>query len=710
MFPDFIEKTFEYGDGVEISVETGRLAKQADGSVVVRVGDTMVLATVVSRKEHLEGADFMPLSVDYRENFASAGKIPGGFLKREGKLSDHEVLTSRLVDRALRPMFPKDYHADTQVMLYLISAGENITADSMAGFAASCALSISDIPFNGPISETRVIKTKEGVLKVNPSFADLEDAQIDLLVAGSEESVTMVEGELCEVSEEDMLEAIKYAHDAIKKHCAAQKTLMEEIGREKREYNHEEHDEDLRKKVYDMFEEKVQAVVNERITNKDERHTKIYEPLEEYLENLPEDSEVDTGLVKTYFKEIEKKATRGMVLNEKTRLDGRQTDEVRAIDVKVDYLPKAHGSSLFTRGETQSLTTVTLGTKVDEQMIDSATYKGFNKFILHYNFPGFSTGEVRPNRGPGRREVGHGNLAMRALKYTLPPEEENPYTIRVVSDILESNGSSSMATVCAGCMALMDAGVKIKKPVAGIAMGLVTEPESKAYTILTDILGDEDFLGDMDFKVAGTKDGITAVQMDIKITGIDMQIMTEALEQARAGRLHILEKMTSVLDKPSEELKPHAPRSISFTIERDMIGALIGPGGKIIQEIQRETDTTITVDEVDNKGHVQIFASDAEKLEQCHKWVKSIVAQPEEGEVYVGTVKSVVPFGAFIEFMPGKEGLLHISEIRWEHIDSMDDVMEVGEEVKIKLLKVDQKTGKYKLSRKVLLPKPEKQS
>ncbi len=704
-----VTKTIKLSDGREIIIETGKLAKQADGAVVVRMGDTMLLATIVSSQEVREGVDFLPLSVDYQEKFAAAGKIPGGFLRREGRLGDHEILISRLVDRALRPLFPDDYHAETQVFIQLISADPQAQPDALAALAASSAISVSDIPFNGPISEVRVIKLGDEY-KVNPVPEDIEKADLELIVAASYENIMMVEGEMNEVSEEDMLEALKVAHEAIKDQCLIQKELTEAVGKtEKREYSHETHDEELRAEMNEKLYDKVYAVAKQTISNKKLRGEAFTKVKEEYIESLGEEHEKDPFLIDKYFHDIEKKAARNLVLDDNVRLDGRDMNQIRPIWSEVSYLPTAHGSAVFTRGETQSLTTVTLGTKLDEQMIDNAMVSGSNKFILHYNFPAFSTGEARPNRGPGRREVGHGNLAMRALKKVLPPTEENPYTLRVVSDILESNGSSSMATVCAGSLALMDAGIKIKAPVTGIAMGMISDAETGKYAILSDILGDEDHLGDMDFKVTGTAEGITACQMDIKIDGLSYEVLGKALAQAKEGRLHILEEIKKTLAEPRENLKPNAPRMVTFKIDKEFIGAVIGPGGKVIQEIQKETSTTIVLEEVGDFGVVSIYAPDEKAVSAAEKRVKGIVAVPEIGEVYDGKVKSITNFGAFIEFMPGKEGLLHISEIKWERLESMDGILETGEEIKVKLIGTDKKTGKYRLSRKVLLPRPEKQ-
>ena len=704
---NLVTKTFSLPDGRQVTIETGKLAKQADGSVVVKLGDAMLLATIVSAKEAKEGTDFLPLSVDYQEKFAAAGKIPGSFLKREARLSDYEILVSRLVDRALRPLFPEDYHAETQVIISLISADKNVSPDCLAGLAASAAISVSDIPFNGPISEVRVAKI-DGKLVINPSPADIERADLELLVAASERDINMVEGEANEISELEMVEALKFAHDAIKVQCQAQRELAQAVGNKpKRVYNHEKNDDALKQKIYAELYPKAYEVAKQLIANKNQRSEAFGKVVKDYIAALPEDTAEDKDLIKKYYHDVLYDAARNLVLDERVRLDGRKTDQIRPIWSEVAYLPGAHGSAVFTRGETQSLTSVTLGTKLDEQIIDSVMVSGMNRFMLHYNFPAFSTGEVKPNRGPGRREVGHGNLAMRAIKKVLPPDSENPYTIRIVSDILESNGSSSMATVCAGTLALMDAGIKIKAPVSGIAMGLISDEKTGKYAVLSDILGDEDHLGDMDFKVTGTEKGITACQMDLKVNGLSYAILEEALDQAKKGRLHILNEMKKTIVEPNADLKPHAPRSVTLTIEKEFIGAIIGPGGKIIQEIQRSTGATVVIEEVDNKGVVSIFSVDKTSLDAAVKRVKDIVAIPEIGEVYEGKVKSIMPFGAFVEFMPGKDGLLHISEIKWERLETMDGVFEDGEILKVKLLDIDKKTGKYKLSRKVLLPKPE---
>jgi polyribonucleotide nucleotidyltransferase len=707
MLPNVITKTIELSDGRKITIETGKLAKQADGSVVVRMGDTMLLATVVATAEAREGVDFMPLSVDYQEKFAAAGKIPGGFLRREGKLSDHEVLVSRLVDRAMRPLFPDDFHADTQINIFLISADKNVPPDALAALAASSAIAVSDIPFNGPISEVRVAKI-DGQYIINPPTSQLVKATLDLIVGASYQDILMVEGEMNEVSEEEVLEALKVAHEAIKIHCMVQKELTEAVGKtQKREYSHETNDLELKAKLHELLYEKAYNAAKQLIVSKHQRSDAFRAIKQEYLDSLPEDHTIDLDLVSKYYHDIQKEAARNLVLNERVRLDGRKPDQIRPIWSEIDYLPSAHGSAIFTRGETQSLTTVTLGTKLDEQMIDSAMLSGTSKFMLHYNFPGFSTGEVKPNRGPGRREVGHGNLAHRALKKVLPPEEENPYTIRVVSDILESNGSSSMATVCAGTLALMDAGIKIKAPVSGIAMGMISDSKTGNYAVLSDILGDEDHLGDMDFKVTGTVNGITACQMDMKVEGLSYEVLAQALAQAKQGRLHILQEMNKTLAEPKGDLKPNAPRSVTIRIERDQIGAVIGPGGKVVQDIQKESGATIVIEEKDNAGFVNIFAVDKDAMEKALRRVKGIVAIPTVGDTYEGKVKTIMPFGAFVEFMPGKDGLLHISEIKWERLETMDGVLEVGEEIRVKLVDIDKKTGKYRLSRKVLLPKPD---
>ena len=702
-----VNKSIDLGDGRIIEIETGKLAKQADGSVVVKQGNTMLLATVVSAKEAKADVDFMPLSVDYKENYAAAGRFPGGFLRREGRPNDSEILVSRLIDRALRPLFPDDYHADTFVNVTLISGSKDTKPDALAGLAASAALAVSDVPFNGPISECRVGRVN-GEFKVNPSSAELEEADIDIMVAATIENILMVEGEMKEVSEAEMLEAIKIAHEIIKKQCQVQIEMAEEVGKTvKREYSHENKDEELKEKIWKDTYDKVYAVAAKCNANKHERSDDFGAVKAEFLEQYSEKelAELDMSLVGKYYHDVEKEAIRNLVLDKKVRLDGRKTDEIRPIWSEVDYLPSAHGSAIFTRGETQSLTTVTLGTKLDNKLIDEVLRQGKDNFLLHYNFPPFSTGDARPQRGTGRREIGHGNLAHRALKNMLPTGDDNPYTIRIVSDILESNGSSSMATVCAGTLALMDAGLQIKKPVTGIAMGLITK-DSK-YAILSDILGDEDHLGDMDFKVTGTRDGITATQMDIKVDGLPYEVLEQALEQAKVGRLHILDEISKTLDAPRAELKSYAPRVVKLTIPKDTIGSLIGPGGKIIQEIQASTETTIIIEEVDNVGKVEVVASNKDNIEAALARIKGIIAVPEVGEIYKGKVKSIVAFGAFIEILPGKDGLLHISEIEWRRLAKVEDVLSEGDIVEVKLIDVD-KTGKLKLSRKALLPKPDR--
>ncbi|TXI14769.1 MAG: polyribonucleotide nucleotidyltransferase [Pedobacter sp.] len=701
-----IKKVFDLGDGRTIEIETGKLAKQADGSVVVKMGDTMLLATVVSAIGAKPGTDFLPLSVDYQEKYAATGRIPGGFLRREAKLSDYEVLISRLVDRALRPMFPEDYHSETQVMISLISADKNIMPDCLAGLAASAAIAVSDIPFNGPISEVRVAKI-DGQLVINPTVADLDRASLEFIVGGTEHDITMVEGEASEISEQEMVEALEFAQKAIIIQVQAQKELAALAGKTtKRAYSHEISNLELKDKVYANTYDQVYAVAKSG-SAKQERSEKFAQIQEDLITSLGEGVDEDTlFLAKKYFHDVQYDAIRQLILNEGIRLDGRDSRTVRPIWSEVNYLPAAHGSSIFTRGETQSLTTVTLGAKSDEQLIDGAFINGYQKFLLHYNFPGFSTGEVRPNRGVGRREVGHGNLAMRSLKKVLPGDE-NPYTIRIVSDILESNGSSSMATVCAGTLALMDAGIKIKAPVSGIAMGLITDEETGKYAILSDILGDEDHLGDMDFKVTGTEKGIVACQMDLKINGLKWEVLTKALEQANEARLHILNEMKKTIAQPREDFKPHAPRIITLKIDKEFIGAIIGPGGKIIQEMQRETGATIAIEEKDNQGIVEVFADNKESIDKAVARIKAIACKPEIGEVYEGKVKTIMPFGAFVEIMPGKDGLLHISEIDWKRFENMDGVLNVGDIVKVKLLEID-KQGKLKLSRKALLPRPPK--
>jgi polyribonucleotide nucleotidyltransferase len=703
------EKAIDLGDGRQIVLETGKLARQADGAVLLKMGKTMLLATVVAAKEPKEDSDFMPLSVEYKEKYASSGRIPGGFLKREARPSDYEILISRLVDRALRPLFPEDFHAETFVTINLISADTDIIPDALAGLAASAALAVSDIPFNGPMSEVRVARVNKQFI-VNPTATQMEEADIDLIVGATYENILMVEGEMKEVSEADMLEALKIAHEAIKDHCKAQMEFAKEVGTTmKREYSHEVNDEELRKKVWDETYNKCYQAAKSSTTSKQARENAFEAVITEFLSQYTEEDEIDEVLVRKYYHDVLKEAARRLILDEHIRLDGRKPDEIRQIFCEIDPLPATHGSALFTRGETQSLTTVTLGTKLDEKIIDYVLNQGSEKFTLHYNFPPFSTGEAKPARGVSRREIGHGNLAHRAIKNMMPPDEENPYAIRVVSDILESNGSSSMATVCAGTLALMDAGIKLRKPVSGIAMGLITDKDPSKYAILSDILGDEDHLGDMDFKVAGTRDGITATQMDIKVEGLSFEILAKALEQAKAGRMHILNIMNNAISEPRPELKPHAPRIEMLSIPKDMIGALIGPGGKVIQEIQRVTGATIVVEEINGRGDVNVFGENKEVITAAVDWIKKIVAVPEIGQVYKGKVKTIVQFGAFVEILPNKDGLLHISEIDWKKVKTVDEVLKEGDEVEVKLIDIDPRSGKLKLSRKALLPRPPKQ-
>jgi len=707
-----ITTTIDMGAAAPITIETGKLAKQANGSVVVRQGDTMLLATVVSNEEAKEGLDFLPLTVEYREKYASTGRFPGGYFKREARPYDDEILVSRLIDRALRPMFPDDYHSDTQVIVTLISADQENMSDSLAGLAASAAIAVSDIPFNGPISEVRVARIN-GELVINPTWSQLEQADLELMVAGSQDSIVMVEGEMKEVSEEVMIEAIALAHAAIGKQVQGQLELASKVEKSKvkRTYNHEPKNEDLKKRVWEAC---YTAFYNAAKTpsSKSERSAAFHEIEEKFFATLTDEERAENAfLLKKYTHDCLKDAMRRMILDEGIRLDGRNTTTIRPIWCEVGYLPGPHGSSIFTRGETQSLTTLTLGTKLDEQLVDGAVKVRNDKFMLHYNFPPFSTGEARPIRGTGRREIGHGNLALRALKPVLPSTEACPYTIRIVSDILESNGSSSMATVCAGTLALMDGGVQISSPVSGIAMGLITDDKGK-YAILSDILGDEDHLGDMDFKVTGTSKGITACQMDIKIQGLSMELLRNALEQAKQGRMHILGEMMKTISAPNADYKPHAPRMVSFEIPTEEIGKVIGPGGKVIQEIQKTTGSVITIEERDGKGFVEISSPDKDGLDAAVKRVRSIVWPPqvEIGEVYEGPVKTIQPFGAFVEILPGQDGLIHISELEWRRVEDVKEVLNVGDLVKFKVVGRDPKTGKLKLSRKVLLPKPEEQN
>lgn len=701
-----IKKTIELSDGRKITLETGKLAKQADGAVEVRMGNTMLLATVVSAKEAGEGVDFMPLQVEYKEKFSSFGRFPGGFLKREGRASDYEILTARLVDRVLRPLFPDNYHADTFVNITLYSTDGVDIPDALAGLAASAALSVSDVPFNGPISEVRVARV-DGEFVIDPTFEQLERADMELMVGATEENIMMVEGEMNEVSESDLLAALKAAHEAIKVQCKVQMELAEAVGAVKREYCHETNDEELRKDVHEKCYARAYEVAKAGCADKHWRADSFEAICNDYIESLPEEErEEKTPLVKRYYHDVEKEAMRRCVLDEGIRLDGRKTTEIRPIWAEVDYIPGPHGSAVFTRGETQSLATVTLGTKLDEKIVDDVINQGRERFLLHYNFPPFSTGEARPVRGVGRREIGHGNLAHRALKRMFP--DDFPYVCRIVSDILESNGSSSMATVCAGTLALLDAGVKMKKPVSGIAMGLISDSESGKYAILSDILGDEDHLGDMDFKVTGTVDGITATQMDIKCDGLSYEILERALNQAREGRLHILNIINETIPAPREDYKPNVPRIVTMLIPKEMIGAVIGPGGKVIQGIQEESGATVSIDEIDDGGYIEVAAANKAAIDKALDMINAIVELPEEGKVYKGVVRSILDFGAFVEFMPNRDGLLHISEISWERLDNMEaSGLKEGDEVEVKLIEIDKKTGKYRLSMRALQPKPE---
>ncbi|MBO4966431.1 MAG: polyribonucleotide nucleotidyltransferase [Muribaculaceae bacterium] len=712
-----IKKTIELADGRVITIETGKLAKQADGAVEVRMGNTMLLATVCSAKDANEGVDFMPLTVEYKEKYASIGRYPGGFLKREGRASDYEILTSRLVDRVLRPLFPDDYHAETFVNVILFSADENDAPDALAGIAASAALAVSDIPFNGPISEVRVARV-DGQWVINPTFDQIERADIELMVGATYDNIMMVEGEMNEVSEAELLEALKVAHEEIKKHCVAQIELMKEAGKEtKRVYCHEINDDDLRKDVHEKCYDKAYAIAKTGNPDKHWRADSFDAIRDEYIENLPELTEEQAekynddqriAMVKRYYHDVEKEAMRRCVLDEGIRLDGRSTTQIRPIWCETDYIPGPHGSAVFTRGETQALVTCTLGTTLDEKIVDDVLNQSKERFLLHYNFPPFSTGEARPQRGVGRREIGHGNLAHRALKRMFP--DGFPYTCRIVSDILESNGSYSMATVCGGTLALLDAGVKMKRPVAGVAMGLISDTNNVKYAILSDILGDEDHLGDMDFKVTGTEKGITATQMDIKCDGLSYEVLEKALEQARQGRMHILNIIHETIPEAREDYKPHVPRLVTIEIPKDLIGAVIGPQGKIIQGIQEETGATISIDEDEDRGIgvVEIASKNKESIDAALARIKAITAQPEEGEIYEGTVRSILEFGAFVEFMPGKDGLLHISEISWNRLDSMDNSgIKEGDKVRVKLIEIDKKTGKFRLSMRALTEKPE---
>jgi len=698
--------TFDIGSGRKVTIETGKLARQADGSVTVRQGNSILLATVVANKEPKEGQDFFPLSVDYQEKFASAGRIPGSFFKREARLNDYEVLTSRLIDRALRPLFPEDYLCDVQVLISLISSDKEVMPDALACLAASAALAVSDIPIKEIISEVRIARV-DGKFLVNPTRTELEKADMEFMIAATEKNLMMVEGEAKECSEEDLVNALQLAHDAIRIQIKAQEELRSKVGvTAKRDYKKPVKNEELEQKVIAFAKDKVYAI-SKAGSSKHERSDAYDKLKEELVASLGEEiSDADKKLAKKYYADLQWDVVRNMILDDRIRLDGRTLDKVRPLAMEVDPLPTPHGSALFTRGETQSLTTVTLGTPLDELLVESAAKSDYTKFILHYNFPPFSTGEVKMMRGVGRREVGHGNLAMRSLRQMMPGNDY-PYTVRVVSDILESNGSSSMATVCAGSLALMDAGVPFPKHVSGVAMGLITRASDGKNAILTDILGDEDHLGDMDFKVTGTREGICGVQMDIKVDGLSMDTMRQALAQAREGRLHILEAMYECMPAARAEVKPHAPRMVKLFIDKEYIGAVIGPQGKIIQEIQRETGATINLEEVGNFGEVSIFSPAKEGLDKAVAWIKGIVAVPEVGTVYEATVKGIKEFGAFVEFLPGKQGLLHISEISWKRLENMDGVLKEGDVVKVKLIGVDERTGKFKLSRKVLMPKPE---
>ena len=714
---NIIKKNITLPDGRVIEIETGKLAKQAAGSAVVKMGGTMLLATVTCAKEVKEGTDFMPLTVDYREKYYAAGRFPGGFLKRESRPSDYEVLIARLVDRPIRPLWPDDFHLEVFVNVMLISAEKDVQPDALAGLAASAALATSDLPFGGPVSEVRVARI-DGQFVINPGFEDNKRADLDLMVAATEENIMMVEGEMNEVSEHDMLEAIKFAHEEIKKHCRVQKELMHELGTDgaKRDYPHDEEDEALKAAVREFCYDKCYQLAKSA-KPKHEREDGFEAIQAEFLATIPEEEQEEkAAMVARYYHDVEKEAMRNLVLDEGKRLDGRATNEVRPIWCEVDYLPCAHGSAIFTRGETQSLATVTLGTKLDMKEMDEVLIQEDQQFVLHYNFPPFATGEAKPQRSTGRREIGHGNLAMRALKPVIPTAPEFPYAVRVVSDILESNGSSSMASVCGGCLALMDAGVKIKKPVAGVAMGLITDAQhpNDRYAILTDILGDEDHLGDMDFKVTGTKDGITATQMDIKVDGLSYEVLEKALEQARQGRLHIMGEMLKTIAEPREDFKPFVPRMVQIEIASEFIGAVIGKGGETIQGMQKEFGTTITIEEVDagkgdgsTKGVVDIFGTDKAAMDATLERIKGICAVPEPGMTYHGKVVSILDFGAFIEILPGKEGLLHVSEIAWTKTENVADVLKVGDEVDVKLLEIDAKTGKMRLSMRALTEKPE---
>ena len=708
-----ITKTVQLPDGRAITIETGKVAKQADGSAVLKMGNTVLLATVCAAKEAVPGTDFMPLQVDYREQYAAAGRFPGGFTKREGKPSDNEILTSRLVDRALRPLFPSDYHTEVYVQIMLLSADGVDQPDALAGFAASCAMACSDIPFECPISECRVARVN-GEYVINPTTEQMKEADMDLMVGATKDNIMMVEGEMNEVSEQDLIGALKAAHEAIKPMCELQEELMKELGTDtKREYDDEINDEELRQQIKDELYQPAYDLVKQALPKK-EREESFKQLITDFLEKYDaahsdlsdEDLEEKHAEAERYYADVERDAMRRCVLDEGIRLDGRKTTDIRPIWCEVSPLPMPHGSAIFTRGETQSLSTCTLGTKLDEKLVDDVLDKSYQRFLLHYNFPPFCTGEAKAQRGVGRREIGHGHLAWRGLKGQIP--EDFPYTVRLVSQILESNGSSSMATVCAGTLALMDAGVPMKKPVSGIAMGLIKNPGEEKYAILSDILGDEDHLGDMDFKTTGTKDGLTATQMDIKCDGLSFEILEKALLQAKAGREHILGKLTETIAEPRAEMKPHVPRIVAFDIPKEFIGAVICPGGKIIQQMQEDTGTTITIDETDGVGKVQVSAPNKESIDAAIQKIKAIVAIPEVGEIYEGTIRSIMPYGCFVEIMPGKDGLLHISEINWNRLNTVEDAgLHEGDKIKVQLMEIDPKTGKYKLSHRVLEPKPE---
>jgi polyribonucleotide nucleotidyltransferase len=699
-------ETFDIGGGRMVTIETGKMARQADGAVTVQQGNCILLATVVANKEPKDGQSFFPLSVDYQEKFSSAGRVPGSFFKREARLNDYEILTSRLIDRALRPLFPEDYLCDVQVLISLVSSDAEVIPDALACLAASAALAVSNIPIQEIISEVRIGR-KNGQFIVNPSRVELAECDLEFIIAATENNIMMVEGEAKECQEEDLVKAIELGHEAIKIQIKAQQRLRDKVGSAtKRAYTKPYRNEELNEKIIAFGKDKTYAIASSASAKHDrsDAFDALKKEVKEFLgEELPAE---DKALIGHYFGELQYNVVRDMILTDRKRLDGRGTEDIRALSMETNILPTPHGSSLFTRGETQSLTTVTFGTPLDELLVESAFKSDYTKFILHYNFPPFSTGEVKMMRGVGRREVGHGNLAMRSLKKMMPGSEY-PYTVRVVSDILESNGSSSMATVCAGSLALMDAGVPIKKHVSGVAMGLIKKEDQ--FAVLTDILGDEDHLGDMDFKVTGTRDGICGVQMDIKVDGLSMDIMRQALEQARKGRLHILDAMYACMPAHREEVKPHAPRMVKLTIDKEYIGAVIGPGGKVIQEMQRETGATINIEEVNNVGEVSVFSASKESLDKAVNWIKGLIAVPVVGDTYEGTVKSIKEFGAFVEFLPKKEGLLHISEISWKRLETMEGIFKEGDRVKVKLLEVDQRTGKFKLSRKALMPKPEAQ-